>query len=188
MPRGRRRRALRRANHDWYVDPPWATDVLLKNEEFVGSVYDPACGIGTIPIRAWCAGLPAEGADIVDRGAGFPVVDFLTCDLPARVDNIICNPPYKLAERFLPRALAMARRKVAFLLRLAFLESERRHAVFTSTPLARVLVFSQRVSMPPGGSGAEADGGKIAYAWFVWDHRHRIGKRPELDWLLRDAN
>jgi len=184
--RKRRRRALPRSEHDWYVDPPWATELLLARERFGGVILDPACGGGTILDVCAARGLVTMGSDIADRGRGIRV-DFLDerYPVPAVVDHIISNPPYRVAERFLERALVVARRKVAFLLRLAFLESEIRHSLFKRTPLARVYVFSGRVSMPPGGSGMEAEGGKTPYAWFVWDHRRPARKRPEIHWLLR---
>jgi len=53
--------------------------------------------------------------------------------------------------------------------------------LFRSTPLARVWVSSRRISMPPGGSNIKAQGGAIAYAWFVWEHGYK-GK-AEVDWL-----
>jgi hypothetical protein len=57
----------------------------------------------------------------------------------------------------------------------------KRQLMFRETPLARVWVSRRRVSMPPGGTDIEAKGGSIAYAWFVWDHRH-TGKIT-VDWL-----
>jgi hypothetical protein len=53
--------------------------------------------------------------------------------------------------------------------------------MFRETPLARVWVSSRRVSMPPGGTNIEAKGGSIAYAGFVWDHRHTGKNHRGLD-------
>ena len=95
-------------------------------------------------------------------------------------DNIICNPPFHLAERFIDRALLVTRRKVAMLLRWSFAEggtgrSEKSHLrrrVLDEAPLSRVYVFANRVSMPPGNGAVAAKGGAIAFGWFVWDHDH----------------
>jgi hypothetical protein len=166
-----------RADHDWSVD------VLLATERFVGSVWDPACGEGNIVAAAAARGHEAFGTDIVDRGFGSRL-DFLG-DGAARmppVDNIICNPPFKLAEDFIERALGIARLKVAMLVRLAFLEGSRRHErLFANRPPARALVFRSRVSMPPGGKGIEAKGGAVAFQWLVWRHDH--SGATELGWL-----
>lgn len=168
-----------RAAHDWYVDPPAATEALLRAERFSGPCWDPACGVGTIPSTLQRAGLDAIGSDIVDRGyrdarGVADVVDFLAT--PARlIANIISNPPYKLAQDFAECALVMASHKVALLLPLTFLEGGKRCRWLERTPLARVHVFSWRISMPPGellqAGTVKPEGGKKAFAWFVWEQR-----------------
>lgn len=168
--------------HDWYVEPASATDALLRAERFSGLSWDPACGSGTIPKTMGAAGFPCIGTDLVDRGPGPDVVGFAVRDflveraLPANIANVVSNPPFRLAQAFVDRALAIATHKVAMLLPLTFLEGARRGRWLTGTPLARVHVFSWRISMPPGEllqSGAvEAKGGKKAFAWFVWSHDH----------------
>jgi hypothetical protein len=105
----------------------------------------------------------------VDRGYG-EVLDFFQAK--HRTDVIVSNPPYGQIEPFIMRALERTTDRVIVLARLALLEGIRRKAMFTSTPFARVWVSSRRVSMPPGGSSIEAKGGSVAFAWFVWQHRH----------------
>jgi hypothetical protein len=106
----------------------------------------------------------------VDRGFGTIGLDFFGASETAV--NIISNPPYGVIEPFIRRALEKTTGKVCILARLALLEGKKRRSMFRETPLARVWVSSRRVSMPPGGSGIEAKGGAIAYAWFVWAHEH----------------
>jgi hypothetical protein len=53
------------------------------------------------------------------------------------------------------------------LLRLAFLESERRSPILDAGTLARVHIFRSR----DGWEGPKASSA-IAFAWFVWDHTH----------------
>lgn len=169
-PRGS---GYRRASLDWYVEPESATLALLDVEEFIGTIHDPACGSGNI-IRA-ChrrGRLSAWGMDIADRGQGGPLGDFLN-DHCEPVDNIICNPPFGISLEFAKKALTVARRKVAFVQRLAWLEGQKRSAFMESSPLARIHVFRNRICMPPGEKkDLPAKGGFIAYAWFVWEHGH----------------
>jgi len=186
---------------DWYVEPRWATDALLAKESFACETLDPACGQGNIVRSLRAHGVDAWGQDVVARydqceadGRDKPMfgapADFLT-DVPAdalgNVANIVSNPPYGQATRFIENGLARARCKVAVLLRLAFLESEKRAVLFERTPLARVYVFANRLSMPPGEllqrGEIEAKGGSVAFAWFVWEHGH-VGK-PILDWARK---
>src|SRR5262249_52092498 len=87
------------------------------------------------------------------------------------VDAIITNPPYALVERFVECALDRAP-FVAMLLRLAFLESERRASLLDQ--LSRVHVFAKRLPMMhrEGWNGRKASSA-IPFAWFVWDRQHR---------------
>lgn len=168
----------KRVVNDWYREPSWLVDALLDVEAFEGPILDPACGGGTIPARCLARGLPVIGTDIVDRGFGERQNFFVRT---APVDNIICNPPFNLAQRFVEHALTLVRRKVAVVQRLAFLEGQKRRTMFVRTPLARIWVSSRRASMPPGQLAQEGRGGAIAYAWFVWDHAH-VGA-PAIGWL-----
>ena len=172
-----------RAAADWYVEPPEATEALLRAERFPGLSWDPACGAGTIPKTMAAVGLPCMGTDLVDRDPGpevigFDVMDFLADrPFPTNVDNVVCNPPFNLAQRFVDKALSIARHKVAFLLPLTFLEGARRSRWLQATPLARVHVFAWRISMPPGELLVEGTvkptGGKKAFAWFLWEQGWR---------------
>lgn len=169
-----------RDERDWYVEPSWCWRALFETVTIEGTVLDPACGGGTG--LEWCAanGVHALGSDIIDRGAGTWVGDFLAPKYPLRADNIICNPPYRLTVEFAYQALLYARCKVALLVPLPFLCSQRRYGLFTETPVAHVVVLSRRPSMPPGGQGIKATGGKEDYAWICWDHD--VVDAPVIHW------
>jgi hypothetical protein len=165
--------------HDFYSEPAWAVEGLLDAQRFSGLTLDPACGRGTIPIAFRERDMDCAAADIVDRSdifyGDFHQGDFLAVNASKAVANIVCNPPFNLAEPFLRKALDVASHKVAFLLRLSWLEGRARRWVYDQTPLAAVHPFAARVSMPPGDSDVVAKGGAVAFAWFVWDHSHPIG-------------
>lgn len=183
--------AWKRQTEGWYPEPPSATIALAAVEPLDGHCWDPACGGGTIPDTLTRLGKRCIGSDMVDRAGGrFPRLEFLStvrelCD-PAP-DNIVTNPPFQLAQRFIDHGLKLAGRKVIVLARLAFLESESRAPWFATVPLARVWVFPWRLSMPPGGVATEAKGGKVAFAWFVFDRAHPAGDMPRLGWLRKPA-
>ena len=89
---------------------------------------------------------------------GLGHVDLMAADF----DAVIMNPPYKQAMEFVQRARKlMGRRTVAALLRLSFLESQKRRAFWQENP-ADVYVLSRRPSFTAGGTDS------AAYAWFVW--------------------
>jgi len=153
---------------DFYPTPRWATQALVDHESFEGMIWEPACGNGAMAEVLKESGLSVMPTDLYDRGYGTGGVDFLKSN--SVYDNIITNPPYSLANDFVIQAINHSRNKVAFLLRLAFLEgATRQKNIFQKTPLARVWVFSERVTFYPKDE-ERSSGGTTAYAWFVWDH------------------
>jgi hypothetical protein len=96
------------------------------------------------------------------------------------VDHIVTNPPYSLAREFVDHALKVTHGKVAMLLKLNFLEGQKRAKWFPTTPLRNVHVFSRRVSFARG-DGEDGGAGLLAYAWFVWERNYK-GK-PTIDWI-----
>lgn len=168
-----------RHGDDWYVEPPWVVDQLLRATPFAGVIHDPCCGSGNIPRRLDELGYNTTASDIVDRGYG-DIRDFFL-DLRPR-QNIVCNPPYKMAEMFILHAIDVTERRVAAIVNLKFLASQgRRDRLFLRHPPDQVLICSQRPSMPPGGSGIEAKGGTADYCWIVW---RKGGGDTRVSWLF----
>ena len=165
----------RREAHDSLDDfptPPWATRALCEWLATVSLVLDharePAANRGHMvrPLREYFGRV--EGADVHDYGAGFPVQDYLFGPLPDPVDWTITNPPFRLAEQFVERALATSRMGVAVLVRSAFLEGVGRHdRLFSRTPPSHVLQFTERVVMHRGRLAPEGSTA-TAYCWLVW--------------------
>src|SRR5262249_15080499 len=115
-------------------------------------------------------------SDIADYGdpTHFAGRDFLTeTKLPAGVECILTNPPFRIVEKFVAHALSLSPH-VVMLLRLAFLESERRRGILEECGLARVHVFRKRLPMMhrDGWQGRKANSG-MAFAWFVWSRNYR---------------
>ena len=168
---GSRKHGENRKANDFYPTPEIATIALLEREKFSGVIWEPACGDGAISKVLERMGYQVESSDLVDRGYGKSGVDFF--QTKRMVDNIITNPPYKVAPQFVHHSVLSTRKKVAMLLRLAFLETKARLPLFTGLPLARVYVFSERLPF--------VEGNAIAYAWFVWEHGR--AEKPSLEWL-----
>lgn len=117
--------------------------------------------------------------DLVDRGYGEGNHDFFTSSYVA--DHIVTNPPYILAEQFVRNSLTKTTGKVAMLCKLAFLEGAKRRAFFAETPLARVYVFSKRISLYRNGEKGSYSSSMIAFAWFVWEHGYE--GEPVIRWI-----
>ena len=160
---------------DFYATPPPAIAALLTTEPLSpGSLWDCAAGNGGIvrPLRE--SGYSVVASDIVERAFKLNFVrDFLHVqEAPAGVATIVSNPPYRLAEQFVSHAFGLVPH-VILLLRLAFLESERRSAILDNGQLARVHVFKRRLPMMhrDGWNGPRASSA-IPFAWFCWDRDH----------------
>ena len=164
---------------DFYPTPRWATFALVDNEPFAGNIWECACGDGAMSKVLEETGNRIRSTDLYDRGYGDVGHDFLTTR--RRCANIVTNPPYHSAEGFVAIALKRADEKVAFLLRLAFLESARRsRTIFLPHPPTRVWVFSERITFYARGVKT-AGSGTTPYAWFIWDKNR--GGSTETKWF-----
>jgi hypothetical protein len=167
---------------DDFPTPPWATRALcqwLFPHGRTGVCREPAANRGHMvkPLRECFTRV--EAADIFDYGAGFPQSDYLFGPEPEPVDWTITNPPFRLAEQFIARALATSREGVAVIVRSAFLEGVGRHSrLFNVTPPSHVLQFTERVVMHKGKLSADGSTA-TAYCWLVWVKGAHAGTRFE---------
>src|SRR5262249_32693263 len=139
-------------------------------------VWEPSCGPGAIVRvlrdvghRVYASDLVNYGCEDADHG-----VDFLMeRTVPYAAEAIVTNPPYKLAGEFVSHALDLDVAKVVMLLRLQFLESERRGPILDTGRLARVYVFRNRLPRMhrDGWNGPKATS-RLAFAWFVFERDH----------------
>jgi hypothetical protein len=170
------RAPLRDRGNDLYETPECATLALLHAEKLPKRIWEPACGPGAIVSILRTHGHDVLASDLVDYGdpTCFYRRDFLLeHKLPNGCECILTNPPFSLAEDFVEHALELCPR-VIMLLRLAFLESERRSCILDTGTLARVHVFRKRLPMNHrhGWEGRKASSA-MAFAWFCWDRSHK---------------
>jgi hypothetical protein len=174
---GNKRAPLDQRGDDLYETPVEAVTALLRAEMLPPVIWEPACGPGVIVRRLRAAEHQVYATDLVDYAspdqdcAGW---DFLMeRQLPLGVTAIVTNPPFKNAGEFVAHALSLCP-KVVMLLRLAFLESERRSAILDNAHLARVYVFRKRLPMMHRhGWKRNYSNSGMAFAWFVWDAGHK---------------
>lgn len=173
---------------DDFPTPPWATRALC--EWLLGQGHDlrgmrvrePAANRGHM-VAPLCEyfGM-VEASDIHDYGVGFPVRDYLFGPMTS-ADWIITNPPFRLAEQFIQRALETSDSGLAVIVRSAFLEGQGRYErLFSRRPPSDVLQFTERVVMhkgrlSPNGSTA------TAYSWLVWDLTSMPAIGPRFHWI-----
>jgi len=168
-----------REKDDFYPTPTWAVEELLKREVFTGNIWECACGEGDISEVFIKNGFQVHSTDLIDRGYG-KQNDFFESDFVA--DNIVTNPPYKLALEFVLKSKQQSRNKIAMFLKTVWLESDSRYQMFQDKefPLKTVYQFSKRVTLYKNGEKMK-NSGMIAYAWYVWDKNY-VGK-PTIEWI-----
>jgi hypothetical protein len=172
---------------DDFPTPPWATrgliEHVLKDKPALKKMtcLEPACGAGHMakPLKEYFA--EVRCADAYDYGYA-DIRDFLTYPYETNaVDWMITNPPFRLAEEFVIRALRVARRGVAILARTVFLESSGRYnRIFRDTPPTKFAQFVERVPMVKGRLDRKATTA-TGYAWLVWEKQ--ATSLPSLMWV-----
>jgi hypothetical protein len=170
-----KRAPLVERGNDLYETPPCAVRALLAVEKIPpGAIWEPACGPGAIARVLRTEGHEVWATDLVNYESpdqDQSGIDFLLehGSAPYYIGSILTNPPFKLAAEFVRHALLLCPR-VYMLLRLAFLESERRSVILDSGWLRRVYVFRKRLPMMhrAGWDGPRASS-SLAFAWFVFD-------------------
>jgi hypothetical protein len=98
-------------------------------------------------------------------------------------DFIVGNPPYSLAEEFIRKSFSylIPNGYIFFLLRLAFLESQKRYkGLFKEFPPLRVYVSSRRPSFFSTTKGKTTD--TISYAMFLWKKGYR--ESTDIKWFM----
>lgn len=177
---GNARASIKVRKNDLYQTPPEAVHALLTVEDVPTRIWEPACGPGAIVRVLREYDKQVWATDLVDYSSSDQDVhglDFMfnveAKDNPHDIDAIITNPPFKLAEKFVSLSLKRAP-YVAMLLRLAFMESDKRSDILDSGQLARVHVFRKRIPMMHRErfEGKRTMNSGMAFAWFVWERDH----------------
>lgn len=177
-----------REKNDYYATDPVAIDKLLQVERPSHSIWECAAGDGHLSKRLTEKGFSVYSTDIIRRCFELDgQLDFLEATKLNFDCDIITNPPYKFAEKFILKSLDLIGygHKVYMLLKLTFLEGKARYKeLFSKYPPKVIYVFSQRVMCAKNGDfeGMKAGGGSaVCYAWFVWQKGYK--GRTIVDWI-----
>lgn len=173
---------------DDFPTPPWATRALMEYViRDVGRLkwktcLEPACGRGYMvrPLAEYFGSTFAS--DAYDYGYA-RVQDFLAEPYEAgSFDWVITNPPFRLSEQFVLRALDVARDGVAILARTVFIESVGRYnSLFSRVPPTKFAPYSERVPMIEGRVCRKATT-TTSYSWLVWE-KDKVGAGTSVVWI-----
>lgn len=127
------------------------------------------CGAGHLSQILELYGHQVISTDLVDRAYGVGGIDFLQ---PTPYDNlsydaIITNPPFSLALEFVEKSLRIAP-VVCMFLRIGFIESEHRDALFTNNPPRYIAVFRKRARTSKNAAFPKGEASATCHAWFIW--------------------
>lgn len=156
-----------RRSDDTYYTPDELAEALVSLLP-IGAMsvcWEPHAGGGAfvraLDSRTAC---PVVATDL--HGWGAPL-DFLSVHSPPPGTSwIVGNPPFRGHEQHIDKALDLSP-NVAFLLRLAVMESAARVPMWRRWPLRKVWVLAERPSFTGGGTDC------AAYGFFWWDRAHR---------------
>lgn len=162
---------------DDFPTPKWATRALI--EEVLGgekfdrlSCWEPTCGRGYMASTLAEYFRTVRSSDVHGYGYG-EIFDFLSLSAEAaaphdRPDWIVTNPPFRLGEEFVRRALQLARSGVAMLVRTGFIEGAGRYErLFKDRPPSCVAQFVERVPILRGRVDPRASTA-TGYCWLIW--------------------
>lgn len=162
-----------REPNDFYATEPKALELLLEKEHF-DNVWECACGMGHLAEVLKKHSLLGKATDLVDRCYGIAPVDFLL-EKDMWNGDIITNPPYKHARKFIEQALNLVPegKKVAMLVKNSFLEGKTRKDFFEGIPPKHVYVFSEKINCAKNGDFVKYYSsnflGANTYIWLVYE-------------------
>lgn len=162
--------------YDFYQTPSYVTKTLLRREKFRGSILEPCCGDGAIlKVLQEKTRNKLIASDIQDKFGVGSVKDFLSYKKAA---NIITNPPFTYALPFIKHGLSIYTGKIAFLMRISFLETIKRYEeLFAHNPPARIYVYTRRINFDEG----KPFGGTLLIGWWIWEKGH--SGPTTIDWI-----
>jgi hypothetical protein len=161
-----------RETHDYYATDPIAAKILCEVEQF-SKILEPACGEGHLSKEMIRLGYDVTSSDAIYRGYGIKKNFFSYIKWNG---DIVTNPPFKYAEKFIHHGLRIINNgnKLCLFLKLQFLEGKARKELFQIYPPKTIYVSSSRIMCAKNGNFNELKSGTvIAYAWYVWEKGYK---------------
>lgn len=178
-----------RENNDYYATDPHSLELLLEklkedDIQLHSRIWECACGEGHLSKILNEVGYNVFSSDLIDRGYGDGIIDFLKYPKNDRLRaDILTNPPYKYAKEFVEHAMDIQENEfyVIMLLKIQFLEGKERYKLFKKYPPKYVYVNSSRQMCYINGNINKKMSSASCYCWFIWQ-KGFIGE-PIIRWI-----
>jgi len=164
-----------RQPEDFYATSPSALILFLDKIaedgiELNKAIWECACGMGHLSRVLESRGHRVLSTDLIDRGYGQGGVNFLKNEDTFDMD-ILTNPPFKLAEKFVDVGMGKLRmgRKLLLFLKIQFLEGKKRKELFKKYPLKYVYCYSSRQLCCKDAEFEKYTSTTQFYAWYIWE-------------------
>lgn len=165
-----------RQSEDFYATNPRALELFISKLEEDGlsldkKVWECACGMGHLADVLLDYGCEVKVTDIVDRGYdGVGIIDFLKSSEDWQGD-ILTNPPFKLAEKFVEKGMEtlINGKRLYLFLKIQFLEGQKRKELFKKYPPKYVYCYSSRQQCCRDAEFDKYTATTQFYAWYVWE-------------------
>lgn len=161
---------FKRISNDFYETPAWVTQSLLDFLSFPQIIWEPACGNGAMSevIKKYYDKVMYSDINADKFNYGL-LLDFLkVMRAPPAICSIITNPPYRLAEEFINKALNLLQSRrstmIAMLLRHEYDCAASRRYLFENRPFYAKLVLTRRPMWIANSTGSP----RHNFSWYIW--------------------
>jgi len=168
-----------RQKEDFYATSPQALKIFLeklKEDNLIlnKKIWECACGQGHLSKFLENEGYKVLSTDLIDRDFGQGGIDFLNNNRDWNGD-ILTNPPFKLAEKFVEQGIKKLKigNKLFLFLKIQFLEGQKRKKLFKKYPLKYVYCYSSRQKCSKDGNFEKYTATTQFYAWYIWEKGYK---------------
>lgn len=166
---------MARRQNDFYPTPEWATRELLSRVTIRGTVFEPCVGDGAISrvlvddrTFVYTGDIddkwkPMICGDAQERQTWREAENIISDGVEGGIDWVVTNPPFNAAAVIVPTAFEYARKGIAMLLRLSFLEPVEDRGGWLNRHPPTVLIVLPRISFTNNGKTDS-----VTCAWMVW--------------------
>ena len=166
---------VERQKEDFYATEPSAVELFIEKlridgEKISNVILEPSCGQGHISKVFQSYGYTVRSTDLIDRGYGIGGIDFLQVS-DKWLGDIITNPPFNLAEKFVEKGMELLEEgnRLYLFLKIQFLEGQKRKELFKKYPPKYVYCYSARQKCARDGEFEKYTATTQFYAWYVWE-------------------